>query len=540
LLFNSYEFVLLFLPIAFVLFWYGGKSLRWRLGFLTFASYLFYSYWQFRDDTGSFDPHRLWLALHFDTWPHIKASLWTWRFTIVMFASSSVDYFAAAALAKIPRREDVDRSLNLSGGALSDTPTVALPRPTLRAALLALSLCANLGLLGFFKYAGFFSQIASDIAHLLGGGGFEPFAVILPVGISFYTFESMSYVIDVYRGIATPAKSYLDYACFISFFPHLVAGPIIRYSDILHQFRDVSWRRPRPDWSHVSIGVMLFTMGMAKKLLIADSLAVLITPLWDRLGMHQQLGSVGAWAAVLGYTFRIYFDFSGYSDMATGLGHLFAVRLPQNFNSPYIAANPSDFWRRWHMTLSLWLRDYLYIPLGGSRGGTNKTLRNLLITMLLGGLWHGAAWLFVIWGAWHGLMLAVYHVCKDRGWLLPTDTSTQRWFNRQLTFLFVVIGWTFFRAADVHTGTYGWASIVPAFQMLTQMFIPHGGPRIADLRLLAMWIAFSWLWCNFVPNSFDVAYGLKLRRWHAAVAGAAMAVCMLYLGTHMDFLYFRF
>ena len=191
------------------------------------------------------------------------------------------------------------------------------------------------------------------------------FSQSLPVGISLYTFESMSYVIDIYRGVAKPVKSYLDYACFISFFSHLVAGPIIRYSDMLHQFRDVNWRRPDPDWNQINMGILFLAIGMAKKLLIADNLAVRIDPLWTALAENQTLGPASAWGAVLGYTFRIYFDFSGYSDMAVGLGHMFAVRLPQNFNSPYKATDPTDFWRRWHMTLSAWLRDYLYIPLGG-------------------------------------------------------------------------------------------------------------------------------------------------------------------------------
>jgi D-alanyl-lipoteichoic acid acyltransferase DltB (MBOAT superfamily) len=358
----------------------------------------------------------------------------------------------------------------------------------------------------------------------------------------------MSYVIDVYRGIATPARSYLDYACFISFFPHLVAGPIIRYSDILHQFRDVAWRRPDPDWSHVSVGLMLFTMGMAKKLLIADTLAGLINPMWDALGHGTPMGIAGSWAAVLGYTFRIYFDFSGYSDMAVGLGHLFAVRLPQNFDSPYKATNPSDFWRRWHMTLSLWLRDYLYIPLGGSRHGTRNTLRNLLITMLLGGLWHGAAWLFVIWGAWHGLMLAGWHLMKDRGLAPAKGNAVAAWGGRIVTFVLVVIGWAFFRAADVHTGTYGWASLKPAISILKQMVVPIAAATrhhraVAHVTVdpkLAVLILLGWVWCNFLPNSFEVAYGLKLRKRHAVAAGAVMAACVLYFGVRMDFLYFRF
>ena len=234
--------------------------------------------------------------------------------------------------------------------------------------MLALSLSVNLGLLAFFKYSGFFSQVANDLCRAFAGAGFPVFSVILPVGISFYTFESMSYVIDIYRGVATPAHSYLDYACFISFFPHLVAGPIIRYSDILHQFRDSTWRRLRPDWQQVNVGLMFLTIGMVKKLFVADLIAVRINPLWDALGRGEILGMAGSWAAALGYTFRIYFDFSAYSDMAVGLGHLFAVRLPQNFDSPYKATDPIDFWRRWHITLSSWLRDYLYIPLGACPG----------------------------------------------------------------------------------------------------------------------------------------------------------------------------
>ena len=411
-----------------------------------------------------------------------------------------------------------------------------------RRLLLALSLTANLGLLGFFKYFGFFTQIANDLARFLGGGPVPVMAMVLPVGISFYTFESMSYVIDVYRGIARPAKSYLDYACFISFFPHLVAGPIIRYSDILHQFRDVHWVQRRPDWSQVNVGLLFFTMGMVKKLLIADALAARINPLWDLAGSHTSLGALASWTAVVGYTFRIYFDFSGYSDMAVGIGHLFGVRLPQNFNSPYKATDPSDFWRRWHMTLSLWLRDYLYIPLGGNRKG--NLARNLMITMFLGGLWHGAAWLFILWGCWHGLLLTVFHFLKKRGWVPSNERALGHWFNRQVTFLLVVLGWVLFRAADVHRGDYGLASILPAFSLLADMVGLHGWRPPANVLLSfdKFWalLGCCWLWCNFVPNSFEIAYSAPLRKRYAALAGVAMALCILELGMPVDFLYFRF
>jgi alginate O-acetyltransferase complex protein AlgI len=513
MLFNSYEFVFVFLPAAFLLFWYGGRSLRWRLGLLTAASYAFYSWWQFSswaDFRGSFQ---------FDSWQNVRNSLWHWRFTLVMLGSSSVDYWAAKWLVWIPAEKTLRRK-----------------------ALLALSLVVNLSLLGFFKYAGFFSQIASDASRFLGGGPLPIIAVVLPVGISFYTFESMSYVIDIYRGIAKPAESYLDYACFISFFSHLVAGPIIRYSDMLHQFRDANWQRPGPDWDQINTGILFLVAGMSKKLLIADTLAAQIDPLWRALGEHQTLGPALAWGAVLGYTFRIYFDFSGYSDMAVGLGHLFAVRLPQNFNSPYQATDPSDFWRRWHMTLSAWLRDYLYLPLGGNRHG--KQVRNLFITMFLGGLWHGAAWLFIFWGLWHGLLLAVFHVLKRSGLLPGNDSRLGYWLNRQLTFLLVVIGWVLFRSADVHTESYGFQSVAPAGRMFAEMLGLYGPPQAAaGLALSArfwLFLAACWAVCNFAPNTYEIVYQARPRRVYAVLAGAAMALCLLQFGTPVDFLYFRF
>ena len=513
MLFNSHEFVFLFLPLAFVLFWYGGGSLRWRLGFLTFASYVFYSWWQFDSLTEVLYSFRI------RNLSDLTHSLWQWRFTLLMLFSSSTDYWAAKKIVQTPADQKRRRAM-----------------------LLALSLTVNLGLLGFFKYFGFFGSIISDLTQLLGGGRLHVAKMILPVGISFYTFESISYVVDIYRGVATPAKSYLDYACFISFFPHLVAGPIIRYSDILHQFRDINWTKRRVGWEHFGTGLMYLTMGMGKKLLIADELAAGIAPLWKALGDGLNLGVSGSWAAVLGYTFRIYFDFSGYSDMAIGLGHLFAVKLPQNFDSPYKATDPSDFWRRWHISLSSWLRDYLYIPLGGNRGG--KQSRNLLITMLLGGLWHGAAWLFIAWGAWHGLLLMLFHWLNKRG-LVPSNAQpVGRWFNRQVTFLLVVVGWVFFRAADVHTTGYGIASISPAFSLLGQMVGSRGlhaavGAPLASARL-GVFMLISWLWCNFLPNSSQIAERVRATRWQAALAGATLAVCILRFGVSVDFLYFRF
>lgn len=513
MLFNSYEFLFVFLPIGFVLFWYGGRSIQWRLLLLTLASYGFYSWWQFsswEQFVGTFVPR---------SFQEVRESLWQWRFTLIMFFSSSVDYWAAKWMTRL---SEENRSA--------------------RRGLLALSLTINLGLLGFFKYFGFFTQIADELSRSFGGGSLPIVAMILPVGISFYTFESMSYVIDIYRGVAKPASSYLDYACFISFFPHLVAGPIIRYSDMLHQFRDVNWIRPHPDWDQVNRGLLFLTIGMVKKLLIADALAARSNPLWDALGAGTPLGIVGSWAAVVGYGFRLYFDFSGYSDMAVGLGHLFAVRLPQNFNSPYKACDPSDFWRRWHISLSSWLRDYLYIPLGGNRNGRQG--RNLMITMVLCGLWHGAAWLFVIFGAWWGLVLVLFQKAKHWNLVPSNDRWLGCWFNRQVTFLLVFVGWAIFRSADVHSGVSFVSSIQPAIDMLGAMAgcqgvdaapsVPIFGPK------LWLFLAGCWAWCNFVPNSFEVVYAVRPRACHALAAGTALALCILKLGAPVDFLYFRF
>ena len=318
-----------------------------------------------------------------------------------------------------------------------------------------------------------------------------------------------------------------------------MAGPIIRYSDMLHQFRDVNWVRKGPDWEQVNIGLLFLSMGMAKKLLVADELASRINPLWATLSGAPSLGVTGSWAAVLGYTFRIYFDFSGYCDMAVGIGHLLGVRLPQNFNSPYKATDPIDFWRRWHISLSSWLRDYLYIPLGGNRTGHQG--RNLIITMLLGGLWHGAAWLFVLWGAWHGLLLVVFHLLRQHNILPSHERPWGVWFNRQLTFLCVVIGWVLFRAVDVHAQGYGATTVAPAATMFAQMLGFYGLHPSVDMNA-NLWalIAASWMWCNFAPNSFELAYNIQLRKRYALLAGAAMAICFLQLGTRTDFLYFRF
>jgi alginate O-acetyltransferase complex protein AlgI len=309
----------------------------------------------------------------------------------------------------------------------------------------------NLGLLAYFKYANFGVDTLNEILH---GWGFHQIAwtrVILPAGISFYTFKTMSYTIDVYRGTAPAVRSFADYLCFVAMFPDLVAGPIVRYHLIAEQLRS----RPHTP-SKFYRGVLFFQAGLAKKVLIADTLA----PLADSVFAAAAPNTLQAWIGTLAYTFQIYFDFSGYSDMAIGLGLFLGFNFPINFDQPYRSTSITDFWRRWHISLSTFLRDYLYIPLGGNRKGTARTYVNLAATMLLGGLWHGAAWTFVVWGAYQGLWLVIERLLGKRD---PLHFAP-RFVQIAVTFVLAMIGWVFFRAPGMQSaGThlaamFGWTS----------------------------------------------------------------------------------
>ncbi|WP_020410964.1 MBOAT family O-acyltransferase [Hahella ganghwensis] len=299
----------------------------------------------------------------------------------------------------------------------------------------ALGVAGNLGTLGYFKYANFG---VDSLNALLTGLGFQPFEimhVILPIGISFYIFQAISYIVDVYRGDTEPTRRFIDFAAFIALFPQLIAGPVLRYKDLADQFYDRTHTVDK-----FSEGASRFMQGFVKKVIIADTIA----PLVDNLYALENPTAADAWLGALAYAAQLYFDFSGYSDMAIGLGLMMGFRFIENFNQPYISQSITEFWRRWHISLSSWLRDYLYIPLGGNRFGTFNTYRNLFLTMLLGGLWHGANWTFVIWGAWHGIWLAIERYLgwgDDRGRFLPF-----RWI---FTFFLVLMGWVIFRAANV-------------------------------------------------------------------------------------------
>jgi alginate O-acetyltransferase complex protein AlgI len=464
-LFNSYIFLLVFLPLTLAGWWLlPGR--RARLLFLTVASYVFYGWWDY-------------------------------RFVPLMILSTSADFLAGAAIARSTDRRH-------------------------RTVWLVLLLGFNLGILAVFKYFDFFAGTLNGIGRALGFAVDLPLMhLVLPVGISFYTFNSISYTIDVYRGRLRPARSFLEFSSFVAMFPHLVAGPIVRYADMGHQFENLE---RRPDSGEWVTGVWLLVIGMAKKVLVADVLAGgLVDPLWQQ-AMHLDTGE--AWLATLGYTLQIYFDFSGYSDMAVGLAFLLGFKFPQNFDSPYQSRNVAEFWRRWHMSLSYWLRDYLYFPLGGSHGGGWRTARNLVVTMFLGGLWHGAAWTFVVWGLFHGGMLAAHARLRHLGFVPRSPVLA-----RLATFLAVMIGWVFFRSR----------TLGEAGSMLATMSGLHPGPGgfeylVTPPILLLTAAALALVW--FAPNTWAIRFP---RSRPAALALAILlAICLLQFSVPSPFLYFQF
>jgi D-alanyl-lipoteichoic acid acyltransferase DltB (MBOAT superfamily) len=308
---------------------------------------------------------------------------------------------------------------------------------------LTMSLIVNLAILGFFKYANFLIDTSNTL--LISSGvsyQIQLLDILLPVGISFYTFQSLSYTIDIYRGQLTPRKKLIDYALFVSFFPQLVAGPIVRASEFFEQLD----KKRCFSFAMAQSGVMLITLGLVKKIVFADNLALFVDPVFDN---PEGVSGFFTLIAVYAFAFQIYFDFSGYTDIAIGVAKLLGFSFPQNFNYPYLALSFSDFWRRWHMTLSKWLRDYLYITLGGNRKGSWLTMRNLFLTMFLGGLWHGASWNFAIWGTLHGLYLGLERLIDQLKWLQwNLNNKFIRFIKWIIIFHLICFSWIFFRSQD--------------------------------------------------------------------------------------------
>ncbi|MDP3537318.1 MAG: MBOAT family protein [Azonexus sp.] len=406
MLFNSYSFIFAYLPATLIGFFVFG-----RLGKGAGAT---------------------WLAacsLFFYAW-------WDYRYLALLLASICANYLAGSIIARNPGSTTSRR-------------------------VLTIAVIANLALLGYYKYADFFLHSSNALL----GTEWPILGIVLPIGISFFTFTQIAFLADAYAGKVTEYR-FVYYLLFVTYFPHLIAGPVLHHKEMMPQFDED--KNYRPNAADFAIGITIFAIGLAKKVLIADNLAIYAAPVFNPMADPPTFFI--AWGGALAYTFQLYFDFSGYSDMAIGLSRLFGVRLPLNFNSPYKARNIAEFWRRWHMTLSRFLRDYLYIPLGGNRHGPVRRHINLLTTMILGGLWHGAGWNFVIWGALHGAFLVINHAwqefCRRTSLNLPPRIA--RIFGILATFLCVVFAWVYFRAPDLFTANRiisgmlgGWGVAVP-------------------------------------------------------------------------------
>jgi D-alanyl-lipoteichoic acid acyltransferase DltB (MBOAT superfamily) len=516
MLFNSYIFIFLFLPVTLLVFYRIGARGHFRIAiaWLVSASLFFYGWW---------NPAYLWL----------------------IFASLLFNYGFGMLLANAHARRLAHRRL-----------------------LLAVGVGVNLAVLGYFKYFNFLL----DSYNLVSGSHIEFVRIILPLGISFITFQKIAYLVDAHRG-ETREYDFLHFCLFVLFFPQLIAGPIVHHREVIPQFREA--RIYRLDYGNLAVGLTLFAFGLFKKVMIADSIALHATPVFDAAAHGAHLTLLEAWGGALAYTVQLYFDFSGYSDMAIGLARLFGVRLPVNFYSPYKAVNIIDFWRRWHITLSRFLREYLYIALGGNRKGARRRYANLLVTMLLGGLWHGAGWTFVFWGGLHGLYLVINHAWQALRRALGHDparsTAAGRGLARLVTFLAVVFAWVFFRSESFDAalallrGMAGLNGVLlpQGWQGALGMLAAHGvefGRLAYSGGGLFLFVLLALAW--FAPNSAEILrrYRPVLRRfpggaparrgraWLAwrpnllwlAVSAGLLLVSLTHMSRVSEFLYFQF
>ena len=485
MVFSSHLFVFYFLPLALLLYYAVPRRAQHLL--LTLLSYLFY---------GWANP----------------------LFVLLMLASTLIDYVCGLVISgerPVPGAS-WDRGLEPGGR-----------RTRLQRAALATSIVSNLLLLGFFKYFNFGIDSYNALVTALG---FDDarwqtfFRVTLPLGISFYTFQSMSYSIDVYRGDARAIRNFLDFACYVAMFPQLVAGPIIRFQDVADQLEHRTYSAEK-----FARGVAFFSLGMAKKVLLANPCGKVADLTFDAGSVHF----ADAWTGVFGYAFQIYFDFSAYSDMAIGLGLMLGFVFAKNFDSPYQARSITEFWRRWHISLSTWLRDYLYIPLGGNRKGEARTYVNLATVMVLGGLWHGASWNFVIWGSIHGLMLAFERAQgKDSPYRhLPGPLRTA------ITFLIVCFAWVFFRAASLPRALVYCASLLGLGQTQPGSGL-IGGVIDQPYYLVSMTVAAVVTW--LCPQTWDFTRRLTAPRAAFALAMLWVSLVILTTQAYNPFIYFIF
>jgi len=485
MVFSSYLFLFYFLPLALLSYYAAPRRAKHVI--LTLASYVFY---------GWANP----------------------LFALLLLVSTLIDYIAGLVMVIGSPRHWRSASME---------PLAPGGRTGRQRAALVLSICSNLTLLGFFKYFNFAVDSYNEAIAWIGLPNLHLDSVLrvtLPLGISFYTFQSMSYAIDVYRGHATAIRNFIDFACFVSMFPQLVAGPIIRFQEVADQLRERTHTVTK-----FARGVAFFSLGLAKKVLIAN-------PCGKVADLSFQAGSLGvmdAWYGVTAYAFQIYFDFSGYSDMAIGLGLMLGFVFAKNFDSPYKSQSITEFWHRWHISLSTWLRDYLYLPLGGNRKGTRRTYANLFIVMLLGGLWHGAAWNFLIWGAIHGVLLAL----ERMNGRVPLYARLPPAARVAATFVIVLFSWVFFRAADL-------PSALSYLGDMAGLGTPQGAsPLLSGIvyqpyYLATVLTAGAVAW--FCPQTWDWTRTLTVPKAGVVVALFVLAAVALTTQAFNPFIYFIF
>ncbi len=463
MLFPTPIFVFIFGPIAILGYWLI-RNQRLRYYWLILASYIFYGWW---------DP----------------------RFCGLLIISTLVDYFV--------------------GIRLNETED-----PVVRKRWIVVSLVTNLGMLGFFKYAMFLMSSWNTLIGWVGVGPTLPnYNIVLPIGISFFTFQTMSYTIDVYRRKIKPTYDLAEFATYVALFPQLIAGPIVRYAEIMHTLKNLPVKLSR---DYLTLGLFYFAVGLSKKVLIADRIDYFVAPMFTN---YQNLTSGEAWIAVMGWTIQIYYDFAGYSLMAVGLGHLLGFEFPQNFNSPFKAISVSDLWKRWHLTLSSWLKDYLYVPLGGR----NRRALALSLTMLLGGLWHGPDWTFVLWGGFHAIGLELHHRLKNVPWF-PRNLV----YAQIATFIYFSFSLAIFRPRNIGE------SYIVISKMLNLKDLVLEKVAVAPVLLLLM--AAGLLWGMLGPNMIELVRIRKVKPkpiW-GIVVGILVAICILYLSESGPFLYWQF
>ncbi len=486
MVFSSHLFLFYFLPASLVLYYLSPRLLKHLT--LTAVSYVFY---------GWANP----------------------LFVVLMFVSTLIDYLCGLALVGQLRPSTWRAPIPLL--------SPGQPRTKRQRSVLAISMISNLSLLGFFKYANFLTVNYTALVESLGltGMGLDNvFKVTLPLGISFYTFQSMSYAIDVYRGEAVAIRNPIDYWCYVAMFPQLVAGPIVRFRDVADQLRERTHTIEK-----FARGIAFLGLGLGKKILLANPCGKVADTAFDA----GSIGFIDSWVGVVAYAFQIYFDFSAYSDMAIGLGLMMGFMFAKNFDSPYLSQSITEFWRRWHLSLSTWLRDNLYYPLGGNRKGPVRTYINLALVMLLGGLWHGASWNFVIWGAIHGLMLIVErlggkHTLYER---LPGFAKMA------ITFVIVCFTWVFFRAADLPAATEYCRSMLG-------MTTPQSGAGLIGGLIYQPYYVFSMLLAAivvwFCPQTWDFTRKITWKKGLWITAVFWLAIVAMTTQEFNPFIYFIF